>query len=66
MHSGDSICDMVVFSSSVFNGAVEGTEKVLPSPKFLAFCCSLYEGEQEVVINENYEVVSSQLSFKKV
>ena len=50
MHSGGSVYDMVVFSCSVFNGAVEVHEKVLPSPELLAVRCSLHEGEQGFVI----------------
>ena len=66
MHSGYSVYNMVVFSSSVFNRIVEGHGKVLPHPKPLAVRWSLHEGEQGFVICQNYKLVSSQLSFKKV
>ena len=66
MHSGYSICDMVVFSGTVFNDAVEGHEKVLPSPVLLAVWCSLHEGEQGFLICQDDKLMSSQLSFKKV
>ena len=57
---------MVVFSSSMFNNAVEGHEKVLQSPELLAVWCSLHEGEQGFVFYQDYTLVSSQLGFKKV
>ena len=57
---------MVVFSASVFNCAVEGHEEVFPSPELLAIWWSLHEGEQGFVICQDYKLVSSQLSFKKV
>ena len=50
MHSGESICDVVVLSSSVHNGAAECHEKVLPSPKLLAVWYLLHEGKQGFVI----------------
>ena len=57
---------MVVFSGSVFDGAIEGHEKVLPSAELLAVRYSLDEPEQLFVICQDYKLVSSQLSFKKV
>ena len=45
MHSGESMCNGVVFSGSVLNGVVKGHEKVLPSPKLLAVQYSLHTGE---------------------
>ena len=66
LHSGESVCDMVVFSDSMLNGAVEGHELVLPSPDHLAVQYSLHEDEQRFVICEDYKLVSSQLCFKKV
>ena len=66
MHSVENVCDMVVSSDSVLNGAVKGHEIVLPYPQFLAVQCSLHEAEQGFVICQNYKLVSSQLCFKKV
>ena len=66
MHSEESVCDMVGFSGSVLKSAVEGHEKVLPSPELLAVECSLHKGEQGLVICHDYKLVSSQLSFNKV
>ena len=66
MHSGLSVCDMVVISSSVFCGAVKGYQKLLPSPGLLAVRYSLHEGEHGFVICQDFKPVSSQLSLKKV
>ena len=66
MHAGWSSFDMVVFPGSMLNGAVEGYEKLLPSLGLLAVCCSLHEGEQGFVICQDYKLVFSQLSWKKV
>ena len=66
MYSGKSVCDMVVFSGSVFNSIVEGHKKVLPSPELLAIWGSLHESEKGFVICQDYKLVSSQLGFKKV
>ena len=57
---------MVVFSGSMLNSAVEDHEKVLPSPELLTVQCSLREGEQGFVVCQDYKLVSSQVSFKKV
>ena len=57
---------MVVISASVFNGAIKGLENVLPSPDLLAAWCVLHEGEVGFMICQDYKLVSSQLSIKKV
>ena len=59
VHCEERVCDVVVFSGSILNGAVKGHEKVLSSPELLAVCCSLYEGEQEFVIRQDYTFVIS-------
>ena len=66
MYSGESVCDMVVFSDNVPNGAVESYDKVLPCPQLLAVWCSLQEGQQGFVICQDYKTMCSQLAFKKV
>ena len=66
MDSGESVCDMVVFSNSALDHTGKGYEKVLPSPELLAVWCLLHEGKQGFVICQDYKLVSSQLSFKKV
>ena len=50
MHSRESARNVIVFSSSILDSAVEGHEKVLPSPDLLAVWYSLHEGEQGFVI----------------
>ena len=66
MHSGESVCNMVVFSGSVFDGTIKGHEKVFPSSELLAVQCLLHEGEQGFVIYQDYKLRSAQVSFKKV
>ena len=66
MHSGESVCDMIVCYSSVVNSAGKGHEKILPSPELLAVWCSLHEGEQGFVTCQEYKLLSSQLIFQKV
>ena len=57
---------MAVFFGSMFNGTVKGYEKVLASPELVVVQCFLHEGEQAYVICQDYKLVSSQLSFKKL
>ena len=66
MNSGESVCDVVVFSSSVLDGTTQANKKVLPSMELLAVSCLFYEGEQGFVICQDYELVSFYLGFKKV
>ena len=63
MHSGETVCDVVVFSTSVLDGRVNAYVKILPSLEILAICLLLHEGEQEFVICQDYKLVSSQLGF---
>ena len=57
---------MVVLSNSVFNGAGEGHEKVLPSPELLAVWSSLHGGEHGFVICQDFKFLSSKFSIKTV
>ena len=66
MHSGENVCDMVVLSSSMLDSTVKGHVKDLPSSEFVALWCSLHEGEQGIVICQDYKLVYCQFSFKKV
>ena len=66
IHSGEYICNVIVFYNSVLDVVVKGYEKVLPSSECLAVYCLLHEGKQGFVIWQNYKLVSSQFSFKKV
>ena len=66
MYPGDSVCEIVVFSSNVLDCAVKCYEKILPSLELLAISCLLYEDEKAFVISQDYKVASSQLGFKKM
>ena len=66
MHSRESVCDIIVFSDSMLDSAVNGHEEVLPSLELLAIWRLLHEGEQGFVICQDYTLVFSQLGFKEV
>ena len=66
MYSGVGDCNLVILLDSVLDGIAKRHMKVLPSPELLAVCYLLQKGEQQYVISQGHELVSFQLSFKKV
>ena len=66
MHARETICDVVILSSSVIDSTIKGHTKVFLSSKLLAIWRSLHESEQGFVICQEYKLKSSQLHFKKV
>ena len=63
--SGECIRDVVLLTSCMNYSLVETIKKILPTTQFLSWLCAIQERLKWLVISQDCELGSSQLSFEE-
>ena len=63
---GECIRDVILLTGCMNYCLVETTKKILPTTEFLSRLCSIHDCRKWLVISQDCELGSSQLSFKEL